>query len=125
MTTFNFEYFNMPGRPFTAERIELWCGNLRNAQRVHWSDLDDLLNRLVDMANAWDGQAERDKWKSWAHSVVLAATAQRAMANRPEGFSSLRDAPDGTQWMLRVNPYEAQAGTDVTKEGAQDDAEAS
>ena len=55
----NFEYFNPPGRPYTDDRIELWCGNLKSAKRVHWEYLDDMLNRLIDMANAWDGQAER------------------------------------------------------------------
>lgn len=114
----NFEYFNPPGRPYTDDRIELWCGNLKSAVRVHWEDLDDMLNRLIDMANAWDGQAEREKWMSWVHSVVLASTAVRTMANRPEGFSRLDDAPDGTQWMMRINPYETQTGTDVVrKEG--------
>ena len=116
-----FEYFNMPGRPYTDDRIELWCGNLKSAKRVHWEDLDDMLNRLVDMANAWDGQAERDKWMSWIHSVVLAATAQRTLIHRPDGFRHLDDAPDGTQWMLRINPYEAQTGTDVAKKEADDE----
>ena len=121
MSEKTFEYFNPPGRPYADDRIELWCGNLKSAKRVHWEYLDDMLNRLVDMANAWDGQAERDKWMSWIHSVVLAATAQRALIHRPEGFSRLDDAPDGTQWMLRVNPYEAQAGTDVARKEGDDE----
>lgn len=116
----NFEYFNPPGRPYTEDRIELWCGNLKSAKRVHWEYLDDMLNRLVDMANAWDGQAERDKWMSWAHSVILASTAQRTLVHRPDGFSRLDDAPDGTQWMMRINPYETQTGTDVVRKEGDD-----
>jgi hypothetical protein len=118
VTTFNFEYFNMPGRPFTAERIELWCGNLRNAQRVHWSDLDDLLNRIMGMNESWGGDKERETWKSWIHGVILTATAQRALAHRREGFIHLNDAPDGTEWMMYVNQIEPD-------KKAQDDAEAS
>ena len=55
---------------------------------------------------------------SWVHSVVLAATAQRTLIHRPDGFSRLDDAPDGTQWMMRINPYVEPTGTDVVrKEG--------
>lgn len=121
MSEKNFEYFNPPGRPYTDDRIELWCGNLKSAVRVHWEDLDDMLNRLIDMANAWDGQAEREKWMSWVHFVVLAATAQRTLVHRPVGFARLDDAPDGTQWMLRINPYETQTGTDVAKKEGDDE----
>lgn len=90
-------YFNDPDL-----RVELWCGNQMSAREVRWSDLDGLLNRLMGMADAWDGQAERDKWKSWVHSVVLASTAARTLNHRPTGFERLDDAPDGTQWMLRI-----------------------
>jgi len=102
----NFEYFNEPGRPYTDDRIELYCGDLRQARRVRWDDLDDLLSRILEMGGAWGGEKEREAWTSWAHSVVLAATAQRALIHRPDGFSRLDDAPDGTQWMLKINPFE-------------------
>lgn len=105
MSEKNFEYFNEPGRPYTDNRIELWCGNLKSAKRVHWEDLDDLLNRLMEMNEAWGGEREREAWKSWIHSVVLAATTQRALIHRPEGFAVLPEAPDGTQWMLKINPF--------------------
>lgn len=98
----NFEYFNKPGRPFSGDRIELYCGDLREARRVHWEDLDDLLNRIVEMNESWGGGKEREEWKSWIHSVVLAATAVRALAHRPAGFERLDDAPDGTRWMMRI-----------------------
>ena len=97
-----FEYFNMPGRPFSRDRVQLWCGNMMEARRVHWEDLDDLLNRLMEMNEAWGGERERGAWKSWIHSVVLAATAVRTMAHRPPGFEDLNSAPDGTKWMLRI-----------------------
>ena len=114
----NFEYFNEPGRPYTDDRIELYCGNQKEARRVHWDDLDDLLNRILEMGEAWGGEKEREAWTSWAHTVVLAATAQRSLVHRPVGFARLDDAPDGTQWMMRINPYETQTGTDVVrKEG--------
>jgi hypothetical protein len=117
----NFEYFNKPGRPYTDDRIELWCGDTREARRVRWDDLDDLLSRILEMGEAWGGEKERGAWKSWAHSVVLASTAQRALVHRPVGFARLDDAPDGTQWMLRINPYEAPAGTDVAKKEDDDE----
>ena len=98
----NFEYFNKPGRPYSDDRIELYCGNQKEARRVHWDDLDDLLGRLLDTADAWGGRAERDRWVSWIHSVVLAATAVRTLAHRPAGFVDLDSAPDGTKWMLRI-----------------------
>lgn len=101
-----FEYFNEPGRPHADNRIELWCGDFKKARRVHWDDLDDLINRLLEMSDAWDGKEERGAWVSWAHSVVLASTAVRTMAHRPCGFADLPDAPDGTQWMLHINPYD-------------------
>lgn len=113
-----FEYFNKPGRPFEDDRIELYCGNLARGCRVHWSDLDDLLNRVMEMNESWGGREQREAWKSWIHGVVLAATAVRVMAHRPVGFADLDDAPDGTQWMLYINPVEPE------KE-AQDDAVAS
>lgn len=90
-------YFNDPD-----SRAELWCGNQMSAREVRWADLDDLLNRLMGMADAWDGRVERDQWKSWIHSVVLASTAARTLNHRPAGFERLDDAPDGTQWMLRI-----------------------
>lgn len=102
----NFEYFNKPGRPYSDDRIELYCGDMRQARRVRWDDLDDLLNRILEMGDAWDGQDERARWMSWIHSVVLAATAQRTLAHRPEGFAVLPQAPDGTQWMIKINPFE-------------------
>ena len=114
----NFEYFNPPGRPYTDDRIELWCGDLAHARRVHWSDLDDLLNRVREMNGAWGGAAQREAWESWVHGVVLAATAQRTLAHRPSGFALLDNAPDGTQWMLWINPY-------VKEEKVPDDAEVS
>lgn len=101
----NFEYFNKPGRPHADDRIELWCGNLIEARRVHWEDLDDLLNRIMGMNESWGGDKEREAWKSWVHSVVLAATAVRTLAHRPCAFVDLPDAPDDTQWMMRINPY--------------------
>ena len=97
-----FEYFNMPGRPFSRDRVQLWCGNMMEARRVHWGDLDDLLNRLMEMNGAWGGEREREAWKSWIHSGVLASTAARTLNHRPAGFERLDDAPDGTQWMLRI-----------------------
>lgn len=106
MTTKNFEYFNKPGRPYSDDRIGLYCGDLREARRVRWDDLDDLLNRILEMGDAWGGDKEREAWTSWVHSVVLAATAQRTLAHRSEGFAFLDNAPDGTQWMLKINPFE-------------------
>lgn len=108
----SFEYFNKPGRPHDYDRIELWCGDFKEAQRVHWDYLDDLLNRLLEMSDAWDGQDERAKWVSWTHSVVLASTAVRTLAHRPCGFASLPEAPDGTKWMLYINPYAEKEGDD-------------
>ena len=106
MSEKNFEYFNKPGRPYPDDRIGLYCGDLREARRVRWDDLDDLLNRILEMGGAWGGEKEREAWTSWAHSVVLAATAQRALIHRPEGFAVLPGAPDGTKWMLKINPFE-------------------
>lgn len=100
-----FDYFNKPGRPHADNRIELWCGNYREARRVHWDDLDDLLNRILEMSDTWGGGKERKAWKSWVHNVVLASTALRTLAHRPEGFVDLPDAPDGTKWMMYINPY--------------------
>lgn len=99
-----FDYFQKPGRPYANDRIELWCGNLMKAQRVRWEDLDDLLNRIMEMNESWGGDKEREAWVSWAHSVVLAATAVCTMAHRPRGFVDLPDAPDGTAWMLYIYP---------------------
>ena len=101
----NFEYFNKPGRPYPDDRIELYCGDAREARRVRWDDVDDLLNRLMEMNESWGGDEEREAWKTWVHKVVLAATAQRALAHRPVGFARLDDAPDGTKWMLYINPF--------------------
>lgn len=108
----NFEYFNEPGRPYPDDRIELYCGDLKQARRVRWDDLDDLLNRLLEMGDAWDGQDERAQWVSWIHTVILAATAQRTLAHRPEGFVPLSEAPDGTQWMFRINPFDEEENND-------------
>lgn len=108
----NFEYFNEPGRPYPDDRIELYCGDMKEARRVRWDDLDDLLNRLLEMGDAWDGQDERAQWVSWIHKVILAATAQRTLAHRPEGFVPLPAAPDGTQWMFRINPFDEEENSD-------------
>lgn len=116
-----FEYFNKPGRPYPNDRIELYCGNQKEARRVHWDDLDDLLNRILEMGEAWGGEKEREAWESWAHGVVLAATAQRALAHRPSGFAFLDNAPDRTQWMLWINPYVVPTGTDVAKKEGDDE----
>lgn len=100
-----FDYYNKPGRPYPDDRIELYCGDQRQARRVRWDDLDDLLNRIMGMNESWGGDKERGAWKSWVHGVILAATAQRTLAHRPEGFARLDDAPDGTKWMLYINPF--------------------
>lgn len=100
-----FDYYNPPGRPYDDDRIELWCGDLREARRVHWDDVDDLLNRIMEMNESWGGDKEREAWKSWVHEVVLASTAVRTLAHRPEGFAALPGAPDGTRWMLRINAF--------------------
>lgn len=103
--TKTFEYFNKPGRPYPDDRIELYCGDMREARRVRWGDLDDLLNRLMEMSESWGGGKEREAWKSWVHGTILAATAQRALVHRSVGFARLDDAPDGTKWMLYINPF--------------------
>ena len=116
--TKTFEYFNKPGQQHPDDRIELYCGDFKAAVRVHWDYLDDLLNRILEMSDAWDGRDERAQWVSWIHKVVLAATAQRTLVHRPVGFVPLPEAPDATKWMMYINPY-------VKEEKAQDDAEAS